>query len=170
MNRATRLISSSNEIKTASLWKATSACSAMVLVAGLGFSTLTMSSPAAAQDDRSETLRDTTGASFPTLQSMEEGVAAEVKNGKLSQKQADMIMRIFQRLSMGIESGKLTVDEALVILEQRAQAIYADNDRKETAGSYVGSDIVLKIAADVRAHLRERIAGELASEHRQSSQ
>ena len=30
--------------------------------------------------------------------------------------------------------------------------------------------IVLKIAADVRAHLHERIAGELASEHRQSSQ
>ena len=61
---------------------------------------------------------------FPSRESMDEGVNAEVQRGKLTDMQAAGIMRVYARLAMGLESGRLSVDEALAILEERSIAIY----------------------------------------------
>lgn len=128
------------------------ACPVLTLVASLAFTTLVMTGPAVAQEDRAETARDTSSGTFPTAESMKIGVAQEVDHGKLSREQADMILRIHQRLLMGIDSGKLSVDEALGIMEQRARALYA-GDEAERSKSKADAEL-----AELKAGIEARIS------------
>ena len=128
------------------------ACPVLALVASLAFTTLVMTGPAVAQEDRAETARDTSSGTFPTAESMKIGVAQEVDHGKLSREQADMILRIHQRLLMGIDSGKLSVDEALGIMEQRARALYA-GDEAERSKSKADAEL-----AELKAGIEARIS------------
>jgi len=126
-------------------------CPALALVASLAFTTLVTTAPAIAQEDRAEPTRDTSGGTFPTAESMKIGIAQKVEHGNLSQEQADMILRVHQRLLMGIDSGKLSVNEALGIMEQRAQAIYGDKDKPGTTGQFTEHELVIKLANAVEA-------------------
>tara|TARA_B100002051_G_scaffold230739_1_gene228431 strand:+ start:252 stop:1451 length:1200 start_codon:yes stop_codon:yes gene_type:complete len=89
---------------------------------------LAFSSTAIAQDrDRQAEIDSGT---FPTAQSMQEGVAAEIKDGKLTKEQGDMILRVHERLLKGVKSGRINSDEAMNIMEERVIAIYEGEGRK----------------------------------------
>jgi len=110
---------------------------AIVIAAGLGFATISMNSTATAQEKPQQTPRqqanNSTENQFPTAQSMEEGLAFAVAQGEVSEQQAASIMRIYKRLAMGVESEKLSVNEALAILEERAIEIYGGVQDKRRA-------------------------------------
>jgi beta-lactamase regulating signal transducer with metallopeptidase domain/polyhydroxyalkanoate synthesis regulator phasin len=128
MNRINRLVTLNNRPSTVSGLRAISACSAMMIACGIGLATIATTSPANAQD-RSQEAQIESGA-FPTTTSIQQEVGAEVRNGKLTRNQADMILRVHTRLQIGIESGKLTVPEALGIMKERFTAIYEGEDGK----------------------------------------
>jgi len=89
---------------------------------------LAFSSTAIAQDRDRQAEID--GGTFPTAQSMQEGVAAEIKDGKLTKEQGDMILRVHERLLKGVKSGRINSDEAMNIMEERVIAIYEGEGRK----------------------------------------
>jgi hypothetical protein len=126
-------------------------CATLTLVAGVGVAPLLLAGPVVAQSDRSEAARNTADATFPTEQRMEEGLRFAVAQGELDQEQADMMMRVFKRLSMGLESGRLTVSEAMGIMEQRARAISAQQPTKTTADSSDSSLMIIQITAALEA-------------------
>jgi len=63
---------------------------------------------------------------FPSRESMDEGVNAEVERGNLTKVQAAAIMRVYARLAMGLESDKLSEREAIAILGERSKVIYEE--------------------------------------------
>ncbi len=104
---------------------------ALLVTAGLGLATLCVHSPAVAQEARADAERDGGTVTFPTVETMQLGVAQEVERGNLTQEQGDMILRIHQRLIIGLENGSLTVPEAFRIMEERGRAVYADGTPEE---------------------------------------
>ncbi|MDG2200829.1 MAG: hypothetical protein P8K80_06565 [Phycisphaerales bacterium] len=143
-------------IHTASLirstiWNTSSVCPALAIAASLALTTVVTTGPAVAQEGRAETARDTGSNTFPTAESMKAGVAEDVERGKLTSDQGDMILRIHQRLLMGIDSGKLSVDEAMGIMEQRTQAIYT-GDGVERSMSKADTEL-----AELKAGIEARI-------------
>jgi len=126
-------------------------CPVLALVASLVLTTLVTTGPAIAQEDRVEPTRETSGVTFPTTESMKIGVTQQVERGKLSQEQADLMLRVHERLMMGIDSGKLSVDEALGMMKQRARAIYGDTDKAGTLDGSTEHELVIKIASAIEA-------------------
>ena len=164
MNRITRLINS-NYARTSALGrKAFSVCTAIAIAAAVGFTTIAITSPAAAEERNAESQRreadstvtedqvrkrldaavadgaitqdqadrrfrgwqeqQQTTSGFPSKESMDEGVNAEVEQGNLTEMQAAAIMRVYARLAMGLENDKLSESEAIAILGERSKAIY----------------------------------------------
>ena len=137
--------------QTTLLHGARTLCATLTLVAGVSIAPLLLSSPALAQSDREEAARNTTDATFPTEQRMKEGLMFAVAQVELDQGQADMMMRVFQRLSMGLENGQLTTSEALGIMEERARAIYAQPSKQDTANRGDSSRMIIQIATALEA-------------------
>ena len=92
----------------------------------LAFFVLAVPSSSFAQEDREHSAREKTQDAFPTSEDMKAGVAQEVARGNLNPEQGEMLMRIHGRLTMGLEQGRLTLADALRIMEERARAIYAE--------------------------------------------
>jgi polyhydroxyalkanoate synthesis regulator phasin len=140
------------------MWKAFSFCTAMVITAVIGFTTVAITNPAAAQDRTTEADQDrSTDDQFPSKESMDEGVNAEVKQGNLTEMQATAIMRVYARLAMGLESNKLSESEAIAILGERAKAIYEEEQGQPS--------ITRKDYADAQAVMQKMVdAGEITQE------
>tara|TARA_Y100000589_G_scaffold282021_1_gene279292 strand:- start:7016 stop:8113 length:1098 start_codon:yes stop_codon:yes gene_type:complete len=96
----------------------------------LGLTTFTLVtlgvSSSFAQEDREQPVREKTERTFPTAEDMRAGVAQEVARGNLNPEQGEMLMRIHGRLTMGLEQGRLTLPDAMRIMEERAREIYAE--------------------------------------------
>ena len=64
-------------------------------------------------------------------------VADELRNGvasgELGQEDADRIMALWERFSMGVESGRMTSQQARERFDQRMEAMFKEGDRKESA-------------------------------------
>jgi hypothetical protein len=138
-----------------------SIATAMVIAAGLGFAALSMTSIATAQEIPRETAREqannSNASQFPTEQSMEEGLKFAVAGGQLSEQQASSLMRVYKRLAMGIENEKLSVNEALAILEERAIDI-SEGDQDAARRDY----------ADAQASMQKMVdAGKITEEQMQ---
>jgi hypothetical protein len=141
-----------------------SIATAMVIAAGLGFAALSMTSIATAQEIPRETAREqannSNASQFPTEQSMEEGLKFAVAGGQLSEQQASSLMRVYKRLAMGIENEKLSVNEALAILEERAIDI-SEGDQDE-------QDAARRDYADAQASMQKMVdAGKITEEQMQ---
>jgi hypothetical protein len=140
------------------MWKAFSFCTAMVITAVIGFTTVAITNPAAAQDRTTEADQDrSTDDQFPSKESMDEGVNAEVKQGNLTEMQATAIMRVYARLAMGLENKKLSESEAITILDERTKAIYEQKQGQP--------EITRKDYADAQAAMQKMVdAGEMSKE------
>jgi thermostable 8-oxoguanine DNA glycosylase len=158
MNRITRLINSNCTHTPAPMWKAFSFCTAMAITAVIGFTTVAITNPAAAQDRTTEADQDrSTDDQFPSKESMDEGVNAEVKQGNLTEMQATAIMRVYARLAMGLENKKLSESEAITILDERTKAIYEQKQGQP--------EITRKDYADAQAAMQKMVdAGEMSKE------
>ena len=164
MNHITRLLNSNYTRTSAPGRKAFSVCTAIAIAAAVGFTTIAITSPAAAEERNAESQRreadstvtedqvrkrldaavadgaitqdqadrrfrgwqeqQQTTSGFPSKESMDEGVNAEVEQGNLTEMQAAAIMRVYARLAMGLENDKLSESEAIAILGERSKAIY----------------------------------------------
>jgi ABC-type sugar transport system ATPase subunit len=94
---------------------------------------------------------------FPSKESMEEDVNAEVERGNLTEMQGASIMRVYARLAMGLEGGKLSVTEALAILSERSKAIYEGEQDKP--------GITRQDYADAQSEMQKMVdAGEITKE------
>ena len=124
-------------------------CAILMLAAAVAPVLLT--SHASAQSDRKAAAQNAPDAAFPTEQRMQEGLRFAVAQGELQQEQADMIMRVFHRLSKGIESGRLSASDAMGIMEQRARAIYAGESTKDAANPGDSSEMIIRITAALEA-------------------
>ena len=160
MNRITRLINSNYTHTPAPMWKAFSFCTAMAITAAIGLTTVAITSPATAQDrtTESEAGQDhSTDGPFPSKESMDEGVSAEVERGNLTEIQATAIMRVYARLAMGLESNKLSESDAIAILGERVKAIYEEEQDQPS--------ITRKDYADAQAAMQKMVdAGEITQE------
>ena len=160
MNGITRLINSNCTHTPAPMWKAFSFCTAMAITAVIGFTTVAITNPAAAQDRTSEAEADqdrSTDDPFPSRESMDEGVSVEVARGNLTEMQATAIMRVYARLAMGLENKKLSESEAITILDERTKAIYEQKQGQP--------EITRKDYADAQAAMQKMVdAGEMSKE------
>ena len=103
------------------------------VVASMAFGLLipAVHSYAFTENEGEQTARDDSESSFPSTEDMKTGVAQEVARGNLSSEQGEMILRIHQRLTMGLEQGTLTLPEAFRIMEERARAIYTEDSPQQ---------------------------------------
>ena len=126
MNRTTRLLNSNHTRTPATGWKVISACTTLTIAAVVGFTSFALTSTATAQDRTTESEADqdrSMSGQFPSKELMADKVNAEAQQGKLTEMQTAAIMRVHARLVMGLESGRISVDEALTIMEERTIAI-----------------------------------------------
>jgi hypothetical protein len=126
MNHSTRLLNSNNTRTPATGWKVISACTTLTIAAVVGFTSFALTSTATAQDRTTESEADqdrSMSGQFPSKELMADKVNAEAQQGKLTEMQTAAIMRVHARLVMGLESGRISVDEALTIMEERTIAI-----------------------------------------------
>jgi polyhydroxyalkanoate synthesis regulator phasin len=108
--------------------------------------------------------RQQTTSGFPSKESMDEGVNAEVQRGKLTDMQAAGIMRVYARLAMGLESGRLSVDEALAILEERSIAIHEGEQGQPsiTRQDYANAQTAMQKMVDAGEITKEQMGARLA--------
>ena len=144
--------------------KSMSTATVMVVATGLGVTALSMNSTATAQERPRETApqqaNNSNASQFPTEQSMEEGLKFAVAGGQLSEQQASSLMRVYKRLAMGIENEKLSVNEALAILEERAIDISKGDEDEQ--------DAARRDYADAQASMQKMVdAGEITEEQMQ---
>ena len=164
MNRITRLINSNCTHTPAPMWKAFSFCTAMAITAVIGFTTVAITNPAAAQDRTTEADQDrSTDDQFPSKESMDEGVSVEVARGNLTKMQAAAIMRVYTRLAMGLENDKLSESEAIAILGERAKAIYKEEQgqpsitRKDFAAAAAKMAAMVKSGEITQEQMQQRL-------------
>jgi hypothetical protein len=172
MNRITRLINSNCTHTPAPMWKAFSFCTAMVITAVIGFTTVAITNPAAAHDRTTESETEaeaeadqdrSTDDQFPSKESMDEGVSVEVARGNLTKMQAAAIMRVYTRLAMGLENDKLSESEAIAILGERAKAIYKEEQgqpsitRKDFAAAAAKMAAMVKSGEITQEQMQQRL-------------
>ena len=109
------------------LWNPLHPWAAIATIA-VGLAAMTNSNAAIAQD-QTENVVDRTNdagitAEFPTEKQVQDALDSEIDSGTMTTEQAAAILRIYQRLSMGLDSGRLSTSEALQIMESRSRAIY----------------------------------------------
>ena len=121
MSRISRLLELETTTCSRSAWRTPLAIALSSLVAASCLVSLDApagaASPLVQQDGSAE-------EAFPSTDSMLDGLQAEIARGHLSAEQAIQIERIHERLLMGIESGRVTAEQALQILEERTTAVY----------------------------------------------
>ena len=101
---------------------------AAIATIAVGIAAMTSNNVAYAQDQTEEVLERTSDAGitaeFPTEKQVQDALDSEIDSGTMTTEQAAAILRIYQRLSMGLDSGRLSTSEALQIMETRSRAIY----------------------------------------------
>jgi hypothetical protein len=121
MSRISRLLELETATCSRSAWRTPLAIALSSLVAAGCLVSLDAPAGAASplvQQDRSAE------EAFPSTDSMLDELQAEIARGHLSAEQAIQIERIHERLLMGIETGRVTAEQALKILEERTAAVY----------------------------------------------
>ena len=129
MDRIKRLVDPSFSQDRVSLRWRTPLALAMGSVIAIGF-VMNVGSEATAAET-SMVMQDQDG-----LYSKKE-VTTELRNGvasgELGQEDADRIMALWERFSMGVESGRMTSQQARERFDQRMEAMFKEGDRKEPA-------------------------------------
>ncbi len=173
MHRVSRLFESNNPQPLNVGWRALSTCTFMA-VAGISFATAAIDSSAIAQDRGATNAEDVDLGTFPSRASMKRVVAQEVRNGKLGEKQGQMIIRAHERVISAIEAGRMSPQDAEVILRREAMAAYTEfnGDGAGRGGANSKTDKVdleeLKAGIEARIkamgeNLREKVAaGEIS--------
>ena len=113
---------------------------------------------------RSWQQRQQAPSEFPTKESMDEGVKADVERGKLTEMQAAAIMRVYARLAMGLENDKLSESDAIAILGERSKAIYEEEQGQPsiTRQDYADAQASMQKMVDAGEITKEQMDGRLA--------
>ena len=108
--------------------------------------------------------RQQTTSGFPSKESMDEEVNAEVERGNLTKVQAAAIMRVYARLAMGLESDKLSEREAIAILSERGKAIYEEAQGQPgiTRQDYADAQAAMQKMVDAGEITKVQMDGRLA--------